>query len=114
MSYTLHAVVVKKPITLNKAKKTAKHFITDKPLKFRETEQSYRFQNYPKEEFEPKTFRTKKLNEDVSLIYGKHKEGKDEMVEGGNIFNDMFNKVAEFLFPYNPLVRNIKYAINKK
>jgi hypothetical protein len=108
MSYSLHAVIIKKPITLNKAKQSAKHFITDKPLKYRETNSSYRFENYPKGEFEPKTFKTKKINEDVSLIFGTHKEGKDELVEGGNIVSDIINKIGEFLLRNNPITYGVK------
>jgi hypothetical protein len=113
MSYTLHAVIVKKPIELNKAKQKAKHFITDKPLKFRETTTSYRFMNYPKEEFQPKTFKTKKINNDVSLIFGTHKEGKDELVEGGGIVDNMIESIGNFLLKYNPLTLGVKHAIKQ-
>jgi hypothetical protein len=113
MSYTLHAVIVKKPIELNQAKKKAKHFITDKPLKYRETNSSYRFENYPKGEFETKTFKTKKINDDVSLIFGTHKEGKDELIEGGNILDDMINKIGDFLLKYNPITYGVKSGMSR-
>ena len=111
MSYTLHAVIVKKPIELNKAKQKAKHFITDKPLKFRQTNTSYRFENYPKGEFQPGTYKTKKINDNVSLIFGTHKEGKDELVEGGGIVDTMIEKIGDFLLKYNPLTLGVKSAI---
>ena len=108
MSFSLHAVIVKKPIELNQAKKKAKHFINDKPLKFRETITSYRFENFPKNDFESKTFKTKKINDDVSLIFGTHKEGKDELVEGGNIVSDIIDKIGEFLLRNNPITYGVK------
>ena len=113
MSYTLHAVIVKKPIELNHAKKKAKHFITGKPLKYRETNSSYRFENYPKGEFEPKTFKTKKINEDVSLIFGTHEKRQDELVEGGGIVDTMIEKIGDFLLKYNPLTLGVKSAIKQ-
>ena len=103
MSYSLHAVIVKKPIELKQAKQSAKHFITDKPLKYRETKTSYRFENYPKGEFEPKTFRTKKLNKDVSLIFGTHKERKHELVDGGDLLEKIKTGLQNFFLKYNPL-----------
>ena len=113
MSYTLHAVIVKKPIELSQAKKKAKHFITDKPLKYRETNSSYRFENYPKQEFKPKSYKTKKINQDVSLIFGTHKEGKDELVEGGSIVDSIIESVGNFLLKYNPLSVGVRHAIKQ-
>lgn len=113
MSYSLHAVIVKKPIELKQAKQSAKHFITDKPLKYRETKTSYRFENYPKGEFEPKTFRTKKLNKDVSLIFGTHKDGKDELIEGGDILEKIKSGLQNFFLKYNPLSMGIKHVMGQ-
>lgn len=73
-SYPLHAVIFKKPYDLETAKKEAKKFINDDKKKFyRETETSYRFRAIPKTKFEKKSFRTKKINSNISLIFGKLK-----------------------------------------
>ena len=72
MSYALHAVIVRKPIDLQDAKETARQFIDKNKKFFRETSQSYRFRNIPKQRFDK--FKTKKLNDQVSLIYGKLKK----------------------------------------
>jgi hypothetical protein len=45
-------------------------FKTSKGLFMRETKLSYRFRNIPKTKFDPKSFRTKKINKNISLIYG--------------------------------------------
>ena len=70
--YMLHNVIIKKPIPLEEAKKIAKDIIKDNKKKFyRETETSYRFRNIPKTKFVKKSFRTKKINDNVSLTFGK-------------------------------------------
>lgn len=69
----LHAVIIKKPINIEKAKEISKEFIKPSKSYYRETESSYRFRNIPKTKFIKKSFRTKKINEYISLIYGKLK-----------------------------------------
>jgi len=72
--YPLHAVIFKKPYDLDKAKQEAKKIINDDKKNFyRETETSYRFRAIPKTKFEKKSFRTKKINKNISLIFGKLK-----------------------------------------
>jgi len=110
MTFTLHAVVVKKPKTLEEAQAIAKHFIKNKTYN-RETKSSYRFRNHPKGEFVPGSFKTKKLNEHTSLIFGKHKEGKGELTQGSGLFDDMVNKLAMFLFRNNPITYGIKQGM---
>lgn len=74
MSYELHAVIIKKPITLEKAKKIAEDIIKDKNKTFyRETSESYRFRNIPKTKFIESSFRTKIINPTTSLVFGKLK-----------------------------------------
>jgi len=70
--WELHAVIISKPISLDKAKSLAQQFIKDKSKTFyRETEQSYRMRNIAKTKFSE--FRTKVIDKKVSLIYGKLK-----------------------------------------
>lgn len=72
--YELHAVVIKKPVELDEAKSIAQEIIKDKKKKFyRETKQSYRFRNIPKQKFDKTSFRTKKVDNDITLIFGKLK-----------------------------------------
>ena len=69
-NYELHAVVFKKPVDLENAKKQAKEFIKGNKNFYRETNQSYRFRNIPKQKFKPKSFRSKKISPDTTLIFG--------------------------------------------
>ena len=70
--FMLHNVIIKKPILLEEAKRIAKDIIKDDKKKFyRETEKTYRFRNIPKTKFIKKSFRTKKINDNISLTFGK-------------------------------------------
>jgi len=71
MSYVLHAVVIKKPIELDEARKMAREYIPTNKKFYRETDQSYRFRAIPKTKFVKKSFRTKKINKNLSLIFGE-------------------------------------------
>jgi hypothetical protein len=65
----LHAVVVKKPIPLALARLRAQSFIKNKQKTFfRETEDSYRFRNIPKQSF--KDFVSKKISDEITIILG--------------------------------------------
>jgi hypothetical protein len=69
MDYLLHVVIVHKPFPLDQAKKIARDVMkTDKDRYMRETATSYRFRNIPKTKF--KSFFTKVVNPQVSLIFG--------------------------------------------
>jgi hypothetical protein len=72
--YKLHAIIIKKNgYNKNDAVLEAVKFKTSKGLFMRETKLTYRFRNIPKTKFIPKTFRTKKINKNISLIYGQLK-----------------------------------------
>lgn len=65
----LHAVVVKKTMPLALARLRAQKFIKNKRKTFfRETEDSYRFRNIPKQSF--KDFVSKKIDDDITIILG--------------------------------------------
>jgi hypothetical protein len=67
----LHAIIIKKPVKLAKAKQEASKIINDKNKTFyRETQQSYRFRNIPKTKFKKDSFRTKVINNKLSLVFG--------------------------------------------
>jgi hypothetical protein len=69
--WELHAVIVKKPMELNDLQKIQKEFIKTKGKFIRETNSSYRIRNIPKTKFIKKSFRTKKINKNISLVFGK-------------------------------------------
>ena len=73
MVYEVQVVIVKKEVGLEKAKKIAEDVIKRENPVMRETADSYRFRNLPKTKFESSSFRTKKVNDNVSLVFGKRK-----------------------------------------
>lgn len=74
MPLDIHAVIVKKPVQKTVAKKIARDIFKRKDDRFsRETEGSIRFRNIPKTKFKQDSFRTKKVNDKVSIVLGKLK-----------------------------------------
>jgi hypothetical protein len=90
-NYALHAVIVKKPVKLERAQEIAHNFIDKSKKYYRETGTSYRFRNIPKQSFIPKSYRTKKVNKQISLIYG---ELKDPRVQGSGL-KDLWEKAKK-------------------
>jgi len=72
--WDIHSVVLKKvAYNLPEAKKTSQKIIKDKrKVAFKDDPKSYSFQNIPKQKFS--NFRTKKVNENVNIVFGKLKE----------------------------------------
>jgi len=68
--YQLHAVVINKDMPKKEADQHARHILQKNKLTGRETSNSYRYENINKKYFNPTSYRTKKLNNDVSLIFG--------------------------------------------
>jgi hypothetical protein len=103
----LHAVIVRKPITLEKAKQIASEYIDSKKKSFyRETNSSYRFRNIPKQKF--KSFKSKKINSNTTLIYGEPKIKAAGFAERGNVGGgitggNFFEKLQNFILKYNPI-----------
>jgi hypothetical protein len=105
----LHAVVIRKPISIEKAKQIASEYINSKKKSFyRETNSSYRFRNIPKQKF--KSFRSKKINKDITLIYGEPKIKAAGFAERGNVGGGLnimgsgfMDKLQDFILRYNPI-----------
>lgn len=70
-TYDLHAVVINKNVPFEEARRISKNFIEKNRNFYRETENSYRFRNLPKQKFVKDTFRSKKINKDITLVYGQ-------------------------------------------
>jgi len=104
----LHSVIIRKPISIEKAREIASKYIDSKKKSFyRETNSSYRFRNKPKTLF--KTFKSKKINDRVTLIYGEPKQIKGgRMIEVGNVGGSItggnfLQKLQDFILKYNPI-----------
>jgi len=69
--WELHKVYISKPLSVEKAKEMASKFIKGKKTFYKEYPNKYNFRNISKQKFN--MFRGKKLNEDITLIYGRLK-----------------------------------------
>ena len=73
-NYALHAIIFKKPNNIQTVIEHSQQFTHKKSIPFiRETNTSFRVRNIPKTKFISKTFRTKKINKEISLIFGELK-----------------------------------------
>lgn len=71
--YALHAVIVHKPVSMSHLQELQQEFVGDKTF-IRETKNSYRIRNIPKQRFEKGSFRSKKIKDkDITLVFGKLK-----------------------------------------
>ena len=91
--YALHAVLINKSLGYDLAFKEAQDIIKKKKFFHRETTNQYRFRNIPKQKFEPKTFRSHKVNKDITLVFGQLKPDYEHL-EGGGIFSWLKDKVS--------------------
>jgi hypothetical protein len=71
--YAMHAVIIKKDgLKFDEAKKMAEDIIKDpKKHYYRETEDSWRWRYYPKTYFDSKSFKSKVINKNITLVFGK-------------------------------------------
>jgi hypothetical protein len=71
--YKVHAVKVSKKVPFEEALKHFQNITKSKKSYYKEMTNHYNFRNIPKTKFEPKSYRTKKANKDISIVFGKLK-----------------------------------------
>lgn len=106
-NYALHALVVKKPIDLKDAQSIADKFIKNVNRHFvRDTKSSFRFRNIPKQKFNK--FKTKKINDKISLIFGELKPENHHLKGSGildyfkapvNYVSDKVGMIGKYFSP---------------
>lgn len=95
MVYALQKVQIRNNIPLAEAEKHYKNITKKKPRKVRETENFYQFRYLPPTKFEKRSFRTKVVNDDIHLIFGKLKE-EHRHLEGRGLW-DYFTKGYDYV-----------------
>ena len=93
--YALQRVLINKTIPLDKAKLEYEKITKKKPRKIREQKNFYAFRTIPPNKFEKKSFRTKVVNKDIRLIYGKLLEQHSKL-EGHGLY-DYFSGAFNYL-----------------
>lgn len=91
--YAIHAVLVDKSIPFEEAFKQAQNIIKKKKFFHRESKNQHRFRNIPKQKFEPRSFKSKKVNENLTLVFGKLKPEHSHL-EGAGIFDWIKSKTS--------------------
>jgi hypothetical protein len=71
--YKVHSVKVSKKVPFEEALKHFQNITKSKKSYYKEMTNHYNFRNIPKTKFEPKSYRTKKANKDISIVFGKLK-----------------------------------------
>jgi hypothetical protein len=95
MVYALQKVQIRNTIPIEEAEKHYKNITKKKPRKVRESVNFYQFRYLPPTKFEKKSFRTKVVNDDIHLIYGKLKK-EHAHLEGRGLF-DYFTKAYDYV-----------------
>lgn len=93
--YALQKVEIRNTIPLAEAEKHYKNITKKKPRKVRESANFYQFRYLPPTKFEKKSFRTKVVNDDIRMVFGKLKE-EHHHLEGRGLF-DYFTKAYDYV-----------------
>ena len=95
MDYPIHAVIVKKrSVPREEADRMTLDILKKKKVPFmRETKNTYRYRHIPKTKFSE--FRSKKVNKDITIVFGKLKNS----VEGEGVFSNVLNYGIRKLAP---------------
>jgi hypothetical protein len=102
--YELHAVIINKRLPIKEAERISRDFIQGNKHYYRETKNSYRFRNIPKQKFKNKTFRSKKINKDITLVYGELKP-EFQHLKGAGWIGDLYQKAKN---KYNQIKESIR------
>jgi hypothetical protein len=92
--WALQQVKIRNTLPLEEAQKKYKNITKKKARKVRESKNFYVFRHIPPTKFEKKSFRTKVVNDDVQMVFGKLKEGQ-EGLSGSGLF-DYFKKGVDY------------------
>ena len=93
--YALQKVEIRNNIPLDDAQKEYKKITKKKPRIVRHSTNFYQFRYLPPTKFEPRSFRTKVVNDDIRLVYGKLKQDHQHL-EGRGLF-DYFTKTYDYI-----------------
>lgn len=93
--YALQTIIISKDVPLDRAEQSAKDISKKKKLMMREKEDTRHFRVLPPNRFIKKTFRSKKINPDITLTFGELKPEYEKLV--GHGFFDYFKKGYDYV-----------------
>lgn len=93
--YQIHSVNISKNVPFEEAYIHSQNILKKKKFFHRETKNQYRFRNIPKTKFIDKTYRSKKINKDITLVFGKLKPEFRHLQGSGiaDLISSGFNKL---------------------
>lgn len=96
--YALHSIIINKSIPLEDAVRQAQDISKKQKIFMRELKHTFHFRNIPKTKFINKSFRSKKINDNITLVFGELKQ-EHERLYGKGIFSDAINYGLRKLAP---------------
>lgn len=93
--YALQTIIISKNVPLDRAEQSAKDISKKKKLMMREKDETRHFRVLPPNRFIKKTFRSKKINPDITLTFGELKPEYEKLV--GHGFFDYFKKGYDYV-----------------
>jgi len=115
--YAIQTIIIKKNMPLEDALKKAKDITKRPPSKkmlVRELKDTWHFRNIPKTKFVKKSFRSKIINPDITLVFAELKPENSHLsdrVSGDGIFSDILNYGIRKIVP--KAVQRVSQAFTK-
>lgn len=73
LGFAVQTVIIHKPISISKAREYAKNILKKKRVSYREKDKTLHFRNLPKTKFIKGSFKSKKVNDSITLVFGQLK-----------------------------------------
>jgi phosphoribosylamine-glycine ligase len=71
MPFVIHSLIIDKATPLKEAKKFAKDILKKTKIPYRETSDTYHFENIPADMFNQKSFKSKVINDKITMVLGE-------------------------------------------
>lgn len=71
MPFLIHSLIIDKATPLKEAKKFAKDILKKAKIPYRETSDTYHFENIPADMFNQKSFKSKVINDKITMVLGE-------------------------------------------
>lgn len=71
MPFVIHSLIIDKATPLKEAKKFAKDILKKDKIPYRKTTDTYHFENIPTDMFNEKTFKSKIINDKITMVLGE-------------------------------------------
>jgi len=101
LGFAIQTVIIHKPISIRKAREHAKNILKKKRVSYQEKDKTIHFRNLPKTKFVKGTFKSKKVNDSITLVFGQLKP-EFMHLQGAGLWDwvkEKANKVVDYFKP---------------